>query len=180
LRATYGYNGVGGDAVVRDADGNVVTFLDGTWGDAVEQITDMDFPGWSVALEFSYPLQNRAARARRAIADVGLEQGRALLTDLELLIATQVRTAVRGLDTARQQIQSAEVSVRLAERNLDAERKKYENGLSTSFQILEVQEDATAARSRLVAALASYRRALIEYHRAIGDLPLASQVRVVS
>jgi outer membrane protein TolC len=178
LRATYGWNGVGGDAIVRDAEGNVVTVIDGGWSDALEQITDMDFPGWSIALQFSYPLQNRTARARSAIAEVGLEQGRALLTDLELLVATEVRAAVRGLETARQQIQSAEVSVRLAERNLDAERKKYENGLSTSFQILEVQEDATAARSRLVAALASYRRALVEYHRAIGDLPEASQVRI--
>jgi outer membrane protein TolC len=178
LRATYGWNGVGGDAIVRDADGNVVTVLDGGWGDALEQITDMDFPGWSIGVQFSYPLQNRTARARSAIAEVGLEQGRALLTDLELLVATEVRAAVRGLDTARQQIQSAEVSVRLAERNLDAERKKYENGLSTSFQILEVQEDATAARSRLVAALASYRRALVEYHRVIGDLPDSTQVRI--
>ena len=55
----------------------------------------------------------------------------------------------------------------LAEKNLDAERRKYENGLSTSFQILEVEEDLTSARSRLVDAVTAYRRALVEYHRSL-------------
>ncbi len=60
--------------------------------------------------------------------------------------------------------------MRLEERNLDAERKKYENGLSTSFQILQVQEDLTAARYRLVSAATGYRIALVGYQRAIGAL----------
>jgi outer membrane protein TolC len=170
LKATYGFNGVGGDVVLRDNDGEVIDVIDGGWGDALEQMADLDFPGWSVALEFSFPLQNRAARARSAIAEVELEQGQVLLSDLEQKISTEVRTAVRNVETSRQQIQSAAVSVRLAEKNLDAERKKYENGLSTTFQILQVQEDVTAARSRQVSAVTGYRRALVEYQRAIGKL----------
>ncbi len=178
LTATYGFNGVGGDVIVRGPGGEVLQVLDGGWGDALEQITDLDFPGWSIALEFRYPLQNRTAKARSAIAEVELEQGRVELSRLEQLVSTEVRTAVRGLETSRQQIESARVSVRLEEKNLDAERKKYENGLSTSFQILQVQESLTAARSRLVAALTGYRRALVEYHRAVGSLLEESSVRV--
>jgi outer membrane protein TolC len=81
-----------------------------------------------------------------------------------------VRTAVRGVRTALQQIESTGASRGLAERNLEAERKRYENGLSTSFQVLEIQEDLTTARSREVAAIAGYRRALAEYWRATGRL----------
>jgi outer membrane protein TolC len=62
------------------------------------------------------------------------------------------------------------VSVRLAESNLDAEKKKYENGLSTSFQILQVEEELASARLRLVQAVTGYRRALVSYHRSIGRL----------
>lgn len=178
LTATYGFNGVGGDVIIRGPGGEVLQVLDGGWGDALEQITDLDFPGWSIALELRYPLQNRTAKARSAIAEVELEQGRVELSRLEQLVSTEVRTAVRGLETSRQQIESARVSVRLEEKNLDAERKKYENGLSTSFQILQVQESLTAARSRLVAALTGYRRALVEYHRAVGSLLEESSVRV--
>jgi len=179
LRATYGFNGVGGDVILRDGNGEVIDVIDGNWGDAVEQMTDLDYPGWSIALEFGFPLQNRAAKARNAIAEVELEQGKVVLSDLEQKISTEVRTAVRDVDTARQQIQSAEVSVRLAEKNLDAERRKFENGLSTAYQILLVQEDLTSARSRQVSAVAGYRRALVEYQRATGQLLEQAGVQVV-
>jgi outer membrane protein len=179
LRATYGFNGVGGDVILRDSNGEVIDVIDGNWGDAVEQMTDLDYPGWSIALEFGFPLQNRAAKARNAIAEVELEQGKVVLSDLEQKISTEVRTAVRDVDTARQQIQSAEVSVRLAEKNLDAERRKFENGLSTAYQILLVQEDLTSARSRQVSAVAGYRRALVEYQRATGQLLEQAGVQVV-
>jgi len=179
LRATYGFNGVGGDVLVRDQEGNVLAVVDGGWSDALEQVTDTDFPGWSVGVQLSVPLQNRQAKARAAIAEVALDQGQLELESLEQQIATEVRTAVRALDTARQQIESAQVSVRLEEKNLDAERKKYENGLSTSFQILQVQEDLTAARYRLVSAQTGYRRAMVEYRRAVGQLLADAGIRVV-
>jgi len=178
LRATYGWNGVGGDVLIRDQDGNVIDMIGGGWDDALQQITDTDFPGWTVGLQFTYPIQNRQAKARAAIADVQLDRGRLDLENLEQQIATEVRTTVRALDTARQQIESARVSVKLEERNLDAERKKYENGLSTSFQILQVQEDLTSARYRLVSAATSYRRALVDYQRAIGQLLDRAGIRV--
>jgi outer membrane protein TolC len=166
LQARYGYNGIGGD--VRDENGRVI--IPGGLSDAFSQVRDADFDGWSVQLNFGYPVQNRAARARRAIAAVDLEQGRHELSDLEESIQVEVRTAVRGVRTAAQQIESTRASRGLAERNLEAERKRYENGLSTSFQVLEIQEDLTAARSREVSAIAAYRRALAEYWRATGRL----------
>jgi outer membrane protein TolC len=166
LEARYGYNGIGGD--VRDENGRVI--IPGGLSDAFSQVNDRDFDGWSLQLVFGYPLQNRAARARRAIAEVDLEQGRYELADLEENIQVEVRAAVRGVRTALQQIESTRASRGLAERNLEAERKRYENGLSTSFQVLEIQEDLTTARSREVAAIAGYRRALAEYWRATGRL----------
>jgi outer membrane protein TolC len=166
LEARYGYNGIGGD--VRDPNGRVIS--PGGFSDAFSQVRDRDFDGWAMQLTFGYPLQNRAARARRAIAEIDLAQGRHELADLEQSIQVEVRTAVRGVRTAAQQIESTRASRGLAERNLEAERKRYENGLSTSFQVLEIQEDLTTARSREVAAIAGYRRALAEYWRATGRL----------
>ena len=166
LSARYGYNGIGGD--FRNEETGAIT--PGGFSDAVDQLSDRLFDGWRVDLLFGYPLQNRTARARKAIADLDLEQGRNELSELEENVIVEVRSAVRGVRTAAQQIESTRASRGLAERNLDAERKRYENGLSTSFQVLEITEDLTAARSREVAAIASYRRALAEYWRATGRL----------
>jgi hypothetical protein len=42
--------------------------------------------------------------------------------------------------------------------------------MSTSFQITQIQEDVTQARSNEVTAKITYRTALAEYYRAIGRL----------
>lgn len=180
LRATYGLSGLGGDVVLRNPDGTVNSTVPGGWNDAFNQVTGFDFPGWSVGLELGIPLQNRSARARRLIADLAVEAGNLTASQLELRVTTEVRAAVRGLETSRQQLESAKVSTRLAEKNLDAERKKYDNGLSTAYQILQVQDDLTSARYRQVAAVTGYRRSLVEYYRATGGLLASSNVTIAN
>ena len=178
LTASYGYNGVGGDAIIRDQDGTVISSTPGGWSDALDQIRHRDSPFWSLGLQFAYPLQNRAARTRATIAGLTAEQGNAGLEQLRQQVEADVRKAVRGLTTAQQQIDSARASVTLYEKNVDAERKKYQNGLSTSYQILQVEDDLSSARSRLVAAVTGYREALVEYHRSVGDLLAATGVTI--
>ena len=137
---------------------------------AFEQIYGFDFPDWSAALRFGYPIQNRAARAQSTIASLEVEQTRVELEQLEAQVRTQVRQAARAVETAAKQIEAARASLGFQEKNLDAERKRYENGMSTSFQITQIQEDLTLARSREVNAVVAYRTALAEYYRATGQL----------
>jgi len=158
--ATYGLRGGGGRS-----------------SNAIDNITD--FPEWSVGLSFAFPLQNRFARAQSTIADVNLERSQTTQKDVELQIVTEVRTAARQVDTAAKQIDSAKISRTLAEKNLDAERKRYENGMSTSFQVTQIQQDLTAARSREVSAITGYRKALVEYYRAIGKLLEQNSIEVL-
>ncbi len=140
-------------------------------GDLYNQLFGLAFRGWSAQLQLSYPLQNRAARAQSAIANLTLEQAKVAVDQQRVLIATEVRQAARGVETAAKQIEAARKSTEYSEKNLDAERKRYENGMSTSFQITQIQDQLTQARSREVAAVVNYRTALAEYYRAIGRLP---------
>jgi outer membrane protein len=178
LKATYGLSGLGGDVVIRNPDGTVASTVPGGWDDAFEQVTGFDFPGWSIGVELGIPIQNRSAKARKLIADLAVEASKDTAKQLELRVTTEVRAAVRGLETSREQLESAKVSTRLAEKNLDAERKKYDNGLSTAYQILQVQDDLTAARYRQVAAVTGYRKSLVEYNRATGTLLANSNVSI--
>ena len=153
LIVNYGYSGVGRG-----------------FGDAFDQITGLDFGGWFVQLQFAYPIQNRAARAQSASANLNVDRVQTLLDDQRSLITTEVRRAARAVETAAKQIDAARISVRFQEQNLDAERKRYENGMSTSFQITQIQDDLTQARSREVQATINYRTALAEYYRSTGRL----------
>ena len=168
-RAGYGAQGLGGTGEIPISATEVVQLNTGL-GDAFDTVLDRDFTGWNIGLFFSYPLQNRAARAQAAIADLALEQGNTQLSQVELSVITEVRSAARQVRTAEQQIQSAEATSRLQQRNLEAEQKRYENGMSDSFRIAQIQNELVSARSREVTAVTNYRLALADYFRAIGRL----------
>ena len=173
FQARYGYNGLGGDVVLTEDifDPNSPTItIPGGYSDAMDQVLNQRFQGWSAGVVFAYPLQNRAGKASVAISELALEESEAALEDLELTIKTEVRRTLRAVETAAEAIDLATISRELAEQNLDAEEKRYENGLSTSFQVLEIQEDLSEARSREVSSIAAYRRALVLYFKATGRL----------
>ncbi|HEX6862868.1 MAG TPA: TolC family protein, partial [Thermoanaerobaculia bacterium] len=170
LDVSYGFAGLGGDVLVEDPVTGQVRRVPGGFGDALSNITGLDFPGWTAALTFGFPLQNRTARAARAIAEIDLNRAESAMEDARSAIVTEVRGAARRVETAAKQIEAAKASRVFQERNLDAERKRYENGMSTSFQITQIQEDLTQARSREVNSVVNYRIALAEYQRAIGRL----------
>lgn len=175
LNLAYTHSGVGGD-VLNPETGEVTP---GGFSDALDQVTGLDFPGWQVGLQFAYPLQNRSGRARRASAEIAVDSAEMLYEQLHQQVATEVRSAARNLESAWEQVESARASRRLQERSLDAEQKRFDNGMSTSFQVLQVQNELTAARSREVAATVGYNRAVIEYHRAVGGLLETSGIRLV-
>lgn len=153
LNVNYGYNGTGLD-----------------FNDAFTQVTGLDFRGWLVQLQFAYPIQNRAARAQSAIANLDVDRTQALLDQQKTLISTEVRRAARAVETAAKQIDAARISLEFQNKSLEAEKKRYENGMSTSFEITRIQDDLTRARSRQVQSTINYRTALAEYYRSIGRL----------
>jgi outer membrane protein TolC len=173
LRLNYGLGGLSGTGpeVVDPETGEVlIPATQGGYSDAFEQVLDRDFDRYQVQVLFSYPLQNRDRRAQRVVSELALEKGLVELEQLQQQIVTEVRAAARRVETAAKQIESAGISRRLEERNLEAERKRYENGMSSSFRVLEIQEDLTQARSREVSAVTTYRRALSDFYRSIGRL----------
>ena len=144
--------------------------VDGRNSDGFQQILDRDSDGWSVQAVFGYPLQNRTAKARQAQAQLDLEQGAVEMLDLEQQVLLNVRQLARRVRTAEQQIESAKVSTKLQRKNLEAEQKRYENGLATSFEVLQIQEDLTEAQSREVSAITAYRRALNAFYSSTGEI----------
>jgi len=171
LQLAYNTSGVGGDVIVRDPNTNeILRVIPGGFADAFSQVTGFNFTGWSAQLVFSYPLQNRTARANAVISDLDIARTTTALNQLRQSVVTEVRTATRKVDTAAKSIDAARIARQFQEKNLDAERKKYENGLSTSFQITTIQQNVTAAKSNEVNTVITYRTALADYYRAIGKL----------
>ena len=81
-----------------------------------------------------------------------------------------MRRAVRDVETTREQITAARASRVLQEKKLDAEIKKFENGLSTNFEVLQFQTDLTTAESTELRSIVDYTKALVALKRARGEL----------
>jgi outer membrane protein len=146
------------------------TGLDTSFNSAFNQITAISFPGWTVSLAFIYPIQNRTARAASATANIEVDRFQSLYDQERTVIEGEVRTAARAVDTAIKSIDANVKAREFQEKNLDAEKKRYENGMSTSFQITQIQDQLTEARSAEVQATVNYRTALAEYYRSVGAL----------
>lgn len=182
LNGSYGYAGLSGTVRCTPFDENCVpgsVIDDGSYGDALSQVTDGDFKNWAVGVSVTIPIFNRSARARATISRLELERSRATYASLEQQVKLDVRLAGREVVTARKTIDAAEKARILAEKNLEAERKKYENGITTNFQILQIEEELAQARLALVRARTEYARALSGFHRAKGDLLEARGVTLV-
>jgi outer membrane protein TolC len=139
------------------------------FSDAYSDVLHNRNKNWSIGINLSYPIFNRAARGARGAARYTWESSKALLTTIEQNVIVEVRAAARAIDTARRSILAAQKGRELAEKNLDAEKKKFDNGMTTSFQVTQIQRDLSAARTNELQALAVYRKALASYHYAIAD-----------
>lgn len=176
----YRLNGTGGTLARDPVTGEPLPQpIKGGYSDALTQISNRDFDGWSATLTLGIPIQNRAAKAGDIIAKLDLERGEVALEQIKLQVATQVRTAARAVITAAKQIDAARISVKFQERNLDAEKKRYENGMSTSFRINQVQDDLTQARSREVTAVVNYRTSLANFYSVTGKLLEQENIEIV-
>jgi len=183
LVAGYGKAGLSGKVFATDPNtGQIIQppqVVENTnWFNAANQLFSDNFKNWRVGFVFSYPLFNRSARGARGVAEFNLETEKANLTVLEQNVVQNVRNAHRAIETASRQIDAAAKGRELAERNLDAARKKYDNGMTTSFEVSQIQVQLSDAQSRELNALAIYRKAVSAYHSAISDILEWKGVRI--
>ncbi|MFN7988789.1 MAG: TolC family protein [Thermoanaerobaculia bacterium] len=169
-KGSYGLSGVGfNNDAIRDGS---------SYSDAYEQVLHGNYPNWSVGVSFAVPIGNRTAKSNAAIAATDLDLARTNLALLKQNVAVEVRGAARNVDTARRSVAAAKKARELAERNLDAERKKFDNGMTTSFTVAQVQNDLTTARSNELQAIAGYLKSMVSWHKAVGDILAVKNVQV--
>jgi HAE1 family hydrophobic/amphiphilic exporter-1 len=174
----YSASGLAGRAADVDPNTGVITFTRIPYSTAVEQVFGNDFPSWTFTLTAEVPFTNIGARAEAKRAELDLESSRVDQEQTRQTIMTDVRQAVRDIDTAARSIVASRTARDAAERNLEAERRRYENGMTTNFQVLQIQQQLSDARVRELQALVGYNQAVANYHRQVGDILETHNIRV--
>jgi outer membrane protein TolC len=103
-----------------------------------------------------------------------------LIRKLEQAVRLEVRTAIRQVETNRQLVETNAIATKLQEQALEDEKKRYEVGVSTSYRVLEFEEDLARARSNELRALVDHRKALISLDRAEGTILERYNIQFVS
>lgn len=124
------------------------------------------------ALLADVPLQRRAARGKIQAAQGKLAQLNAQRRYAADQITVEVRTAIAALTTAMEQVVQARQAVELAGRMEEAERQKFDQGISDLLLVnLREQQSADAAFVE-IEALAGFLKAEVDFRAAIAA-PLA-------
>jgi len=166
----YGLAGVGGRTLNPNTGNPDPTVPSTAYTDALDNLFQRDFPSWNVGLSVSMPIRNIGARAAARQAELDLEETRVSQNLTQQNIAIEVRNAARDVDASARAIEAARAAREAAEANVDAERKRYENGMTTNFQVLQVQQQLSDARRTELQAIIGYASARARFNAATGDI----------
>jgi outer membrane protein TolC len=142
--------------------------LDGKWKESYEELFNPDSHQWSVGLRFEFPLQNNGAKADFLQAKMNGHRALWALRSLEQKVVLEVKEAWRALEVNQKKIRTSETSVRLATQQLEAEHKRLSLGLSTNYQVLQMEEDLRNVQINNLRARVDYWKARAKMLKATG------------
>ncbi len=135
---------------------------------AQSQIFHNRFPDYSVSLNLQIPLRNRAAQADNIHAQLTRRQLEAQTQQIKNTALLDVRNTTIAVEQDRARVDAARKARELQQQTFDAERKKYQLGASTVYNVILTQRDLITAQGTELRALADLAEAKANYERALG------------
>jgi outer membrane protein TolC len=139
-------------------------------GDALNDAFATRNPIYSYGVVVSFPLDNASARGDYRASKAAKQIAELQLKKAEQDVLLQVADFVSSIEFRYSQVASTHQARIYAEAALDAETKKFQNGFSTSFMVLQFQETLTDARTAEVRAQVDYNKALAQLAFAEGTI----------
>jgi outer membrane protein len=143
------------------------TFV-GNYGNLLGEIFRRDYPNYSAGISLTIPLRNRAAQADYATSVIEIRQNELNFQKQLNQVRVDVQNAVIGMQQARVRYDAAVQARNLSQQTFDADKKKYELGAGTPYQVVQDQRDLASAQSSEAQAMANYSHARIALDQALG------------
>lgn len=148
------------------------------FGASVSEAVRFTQPNYYYGVVVSFPLSNvaernsyRASKAAKQIAELQLKKA-------EQAILVEVADYINQAESRYAQVDSTRKARTYAEAALAAEWKKLQNGLSTMYMVLELQEVLRAAQTAEIQAQVSYNKALAQLAFAEGSTMARHHLRL--
>jgi len=142
------------------------TNLVGGFGKDLSNLGGLNTYNVTVGAAISFPIHNTTAKANLAGARIQEQQLQASYRSQDQSIEMDVRNAAQSVDTAQKRMVASRQARESAEQQLSGEQKLYEVGRSTTFLLLQRQNELTSARTSELQAQTDYNKALADLQRA--------------
>jgi outer membrane protein len=90
--------------------------------------------------------------------------------DLRNQIALDVKTALLNLDSARSEVEVANLGVQLAKEEVGQARDRFKAGVANNIEVIQAQDSLARANDNQIAALYRFNQARADYARSIGQM----------
>ncbi|MDQ3816530.1 MAG: TolC family protein [Acidobacteriota bacterium] len=184
LQATVSTTGLAGSPVTTtntlggQQTSSVPSNLVGGYGRMLRNLAGLGTHNIVVGVAIEIPFHNKTAEANLAGAEMQREQLASSMKSAELNVEVEVRNAAQAAETARQQVIAARQSRESAEVQLEAEKRLYQVGRSTTFLLFQRENQLTSARNLELRAETNYNQALADLQRATSTTLRANNVIV--
>jgi outer membrane protein TolC len=136
------------------------------------------YPEFNIALVVNFPLENSTARGLKQIANQEEEQALIERQGLDQRIESEARDALQTYESALSRLSSAGQARSAAEAVYASEVRKFHNGESTTFLVLQRQVELAQARGQELQAQTDLNKAVVELQRVEGSILIDNGVNV--
>ncbi len=155
-----------------------VNGIDDAFSGAFSDLGEAGSYGWTLGLQLEIPLERRSAEGAAQRAE--LERRRLVLQGrhLEDQVLVEVRAAAREIKTVEQRIEATRTARVLAQEQFEGEMNRRDQGLRTTFHVLDAQARLSEARTNEVRAATDLALSTARYQRATGTLLVRNEILV--
>jgi len=144
--------------------------FDGNWA-YLGNTSSTGIPTYQYQASVNMPLfTGGRIRAEIVKADLELQKIDQQKADLRNQIALDVKTALLNLQSARNEVQVANLGVQLAKEEVDQARDRFKAGVANNIEVISAQDSLSRANDNQIAALYRFNQARADFARAVGQM----------
>jgi len=128
------------------------------------------YPTFNIGVTVSWPLQNDLAKGLKGVANEEERQAAIQTQGVAERIAYEARNALQAYQSALSRLYASRQARESAEQVYASEVRKFHNGASTTFLVLQRQVELDQARGRELQAQTDLNKAVVELDRVEGTI----------
>ncbi|HEY5425928.1 MAG TPA: TolC family protein [Candidatus Tumulicola sp.] len=145
-------------------------YTQGTMAQAYHNLWTFRYPAFNIGVTVSMPLNNNLAKGLKGVAGEERQQAAILTAGIAARIGFDARNALQTYQSALSRLHTATIARQSSEQVYASELRKFHNGASTTFLVLQRQVELNQNRGRELLAQTDLNKAVVEIERVEGSI----------